>query len=228
MFFAVLALWLAVRAMELRRGRDWVLTAIAIGLAISSRYIFATLVGPYVVAAALSVRWTRHGRLIEDPDPRDPRSAGCTVRRSAHLRPVVAVRPPRGPQLPDRRQRPSGADGLSPIGNFLWYVAPSRRRSSDGRSLPSRRSACRPRAEPSEARGRPRRVRRLLPRRRQRFAAPLGPLHHPAGPGRRHLCGGGGAGDGVRRGRSRQPIGSTGARRVDRRWRGPAAIRPRG
>ena len=123
MFFAVLALWLAVRAMELRRGRDWVLTAIAIGLAISSRYIFATLVVPYVVAAVQSVRWTRRGPLMEGSWIRTIRGplAGLFVVPLAFAltSPFVIIKVRSFPI--DGSVHP-GADGLSPIGNFLWYV----------------------------------------------------------------------------------------------------------
>ena len=123
MFFAVLALWLAVRAMERGRGRDWVLTAIAIGLAISSRYIFATLVAPYVVAAVLSVRWTRRGTLVEGSRLRalvGPLAALLVVPIAFALTSPFVVLEVRSFPI-DGSVHP-GADGLSPIGNLLWYI----------------------------------------------------------------------------------------------------------
>jgi len=53
LFFAIIALWLILRAMEVGRFRAWALAAAAIGLAVSSRYFFATLIVPYGVAAWL-------------------------------------------------------------------------------------------------------------------------------------------------------------------------------
>jgi hypothetical protein len=123
MFFALLALWLTVRAMELRRRRDWVLAAIAIGLAISSRYIFATLVAPYLVAAVLSVRSTGHERLGEGHGP------GPTLVPFLSLLVVPLTFVITSPfvllevrQIPIDGSVHPGADGLSPVGNLLWYV----------------------------------------------------------------------------------------------------------
>jgi Dolichyl-phosphate-mannose-protein mannosyltransferase len=123
MFFAILAVWLAVRAMDMRRRRDWVLAAIAIGLAISSRYIFAALVVPYIVAATLSVRSTRHVRVVEGRSPRQvlaPFLALFFVPLTFVITSPFVLLEVR--QLPIDGSVHPGADGLSPIGNLLWYV----------------------------------------------------------------------------------------------------------
>jgi 4-amino-4-deoxy-L-arabinose transferase-like glycosyltransferase len=123
MFFAVVALWLAVRAMELRRRRDWVLAAIAIGLAISSRYIFATLIGPYLVAAVLSARSTGHERVVGGSSPRlslTPFLALLVVPLTFVITSPFVLLEVR--QVPIDGSVHPGADGLSPIGNLLWYV----------------------------------------------------------------------------------------------------------
>jgi hypothetical protein len=122
LFFAVLAVWLAVRAMDLRRGRDWVMVAIAIGLAISSRYIFATLVAPYLVAAVLSTVATRRDRTEGSSPLRTlaPYLALFVIPLAFAVTSPFMVLEVR--QLPIDPSYHPGADGLSPIGNLLWYV----------------------------------------------------------------------------------------------------------
>ncbi len=123
LFFAVLSLWLALRAMELRRGRDWALVAIAIGLAISSRYIFATLIVPYVVAAALTVLSIRRERVPEGDSRRltmAPFLAALVIPLTFALTSPFMVLEVR--QLPIDSSVHPGADGLSPVGNLLWYM----------------------------------------------------------------------------------------------------------
>jgi 4-amino-4-deoxy-L-arabinose transferase-like glycosyltransferase len=128
LFFAILALWLIVRALEGGRVRDWALAAVAIGLAVSSRYFFATLVVPYLVAAWL---WLRL--------PPDPGTAPAGSRRrwqvpagALLLAPVTFLvtspyvlldfrRAIADIQHEARTVHP-GADGLSPLGNLLWYL----------------------------------------------------------------------------------------------------------
>jgi len=128
MFFALIALWLAIRAMEDRRSRDWYLSAIAIGLAISTRYFYASLVVPYCVAAWL---WFRSRR--DSP-------TALKGSRPAWAVPIVALlfapatflitspfvlldlhRVVADLRFEARAVHP-GADGLTPIGNLAWYV----------------------------------------------------------------------------------------------------------
>ena len=123
LFFAVVALWLVVRAMETERRRDWVLTAIAIGLAISSRYIFATLIAPYLVAAVLSAHSTRKVGAAEG----SWRRSILALLLAAFVVPLTFV--VTSPfvllelrQLPIDSSVHPGADGLSPIGNLFWYL----------------------------------------------------------------------------------------------------------
>lgn len=123
MFFAVLSLWLALRAMELRRGRDWALVAIAIGLAISSRYIFATLIVPYLVAAGLTVLSIRGEGDLKGSSRRPtlaPFLAVLVVPLTFALTSPFMLLEVR--QLPIDSSIHPGADGLSPIGNLLWYI----------------------------------------------------------------------------------------------------------
>lgn len=123
MFFAVVALWLVFRAMDAGRRRDWVLTAAAIGLAISSRYIFATLIAPYLVAVVLSVRPTRTAGVVEGSWPRSiiaPLLAVLVIPITFVLTSPFVLLEVR--QLPIDGSVHPGADGLSPIGNLLWYI----------------------------------------------------------------------------------------------------------
>jgi hypothetical protein len=113
--------------MELRRRRDWVLAAIAIGLAISSRYIFATLVVPYLVAAAVSVAVTRRESDVEGSSPRPTFAPFLTPLLALLVVPLTfAITSPF--VLLEVRQFPvdgsvhPGADGLSKVGNLLWYI----------------------------------------------------------------------------------------------------------
>ena len=128
LFFALLTLWLATRAMELRRPRDWVLAAIAIGLAISSRYFFAILVVPYLVAAAAAVRSMRND---SGPDGTSMRSIAVPFLALFAVPLTVVITSPfllldldtviLNIRNENRAVHP-GADGLSPIGNLIWYV----------------------------------------------------------------------------------------------------------
>ena len=134
MFFALLTLWLVVRAMETRRGRDWVVAAIAIGLAISSRYFFAILIVPYLVAAALSLSSARHELIATGSSRRAtfvPFLGLLAVPLTVFVTsPFLVLDLPKvivDLQAENGSVHP-GADGLSPVGNLLWYigtVAPS-------------------------------------------------------------------------------------------------------
>ena len=208
LFFALLALWLASRAMELRRPRDWVFAAIAIGLAISSRYFFAILIVPYLVAAVAAVRSMRNE---SGPEGTSVRSVAEPFVALFAVPLTVVITSPfllldfhtviLNLQNENRTVHP-GADGLSPIGNVLWYIGtvspatfgwPDPGRVGD---RPRRR-----RAEPAPGDDGPRGLRRVVPHRGQRITAPLGPLHHPVGPDRRNLHCRRGPGDRIRCGR---------------------------
>jgi hypothetical protein len=127
LFFALIALWLILRATERGRTRDWGFAAIAIGLAISSRYFFAMLVVPYGVAAMVSLR----------PSPPTGSIGGwlrawSTPALALFLVPVaffatspfvlLDLRNAITGILAEAGGVHPGADGLSPIGNFAWYV----------------------------------------------------------------------------------------------------------
>jgi hypothetical protein len=127
LFFALVALWLILRATERGRSRDWGFAAIAIGLAISSRYFFAMLVAPYGVAAWLSLRSSLQGRNIQGW-LRACRAPGLAL----FLVPVAffATSPfvvldfdnAVTGILAEAGGVHPGADGLSPLGNLAWYV----------------------------------------------------------------------------------------------------------
>jgi 4-amino-4-deoxy-L-arabinose transferase-like glycosyltransferase len=121
LFFALIAVWLSVRAMEGDRSRDWVVAAVAIGLAIASRYFYAVLVVPYVVAAWFWLPAGDRGRrwpvplfaLLAAPVAFVIVSPFVVLDLHSALAQIFfeagdGVHP--------------GADGLSPIGNLLWYV----------------------------------------------------------------------------------------------------------
>jgi Dolichyl-phosphate-mannose-protein mannosyltransferase len=128
-FFALVAIWLALRAMDGGRFRDWALAAIAIGLAVSTRYFYAALVVPYGVAALL---WLRSSRTRSD-SPEKPGRAWAVPILSvlfaplafAIASPFVLLDLPRVIADLHREARSvhPGADGLTPIGNLVWYVA---------------------------------------------------------------------------------------------------------
>ena len=194
MFFAVLALWLTVRALDLRRGRDWAIAAVAIGLAISSRYFFVTLAIPYLVAAVLAVRSARHEDDLHGSSARSLLAPFVALLAApvtfAITSPYVfldARRALSDLRTENRAVHP-GADGLSPIGNFLWYtttVAPSiiglavLAVAAVGLVVVARRH---PRATATLIS-----FVGFLPRGGERLAPPLEPVHHPADPDHRHL-----------------------------------------
>jgi hypothetical protein len=128
LFFALIALWLTLRAMDGERTRNWVLSAFAIGLAISTRYFYAALVVPYCVAAWLWYRSARDGR---ETRTRSRRSwAIPLVALPMAVVGFVITTPFAVLDLPkvitDLRGEAAsahpGADGLTPIGNLAWYV----------------------------------------------------------------------------------------------------------
>ena len=127
-FFALVAVWLALRAMDRGRFRDWALAAIAIGLAVSTRYFYVALVVPYGVAAVL---WLRSSR-VHAPSRQESRRAWTvpiaallfTPATFAIASPFVLLDLPRvvtDLQF-EARSEHAGADGLTPIGNVAWYV----------------------------------------------------------------------------------------------------------
>jgi Dolichyl-phosphate-mannose-protein mannosyltransferase len=128
-FFALVAVWLALRAMDDGRFRDWALAAVVIGLAISTRYFYAALVVPYGVAALL---WLRSSRARPDPRlrPRRPWAVPivallATPAAFAITSPFVVVHLPRvlAALRADAVSAHPGADGLTPVGNAIWYVS---------------------------------------------------------------------------------------------------------
>jgi 4-amino-4-deoxy-L-arabinose transferase-like glycosyltransferase len=129
LFFALIAVWLMLRAAERGRFIDWALPAIAIGLALSTRYFFAALIAPYAVAALLWVR--AQPRVIGDrwwstEAARRPALALLLAPVTFALTsPFVFLDLPRSlvSILAEGGGSHPGADGLTPIGNLNWYVA---------------------------------------------------------------------------------------------------------
>jgi 4-amino-4-deoxy-L-arabinose transferase-like glycosyltransferase len=128
LFFVLIALWLIHRAMEVGRFEAWVVAAAAIGLAISSRYFFATLIVPYGLAAWL---WQRHSPARTEIS--SPLRGRWVVPAAAFIAtpltfmvtsPFVILdlhKAVADIRFEARGVHP-GADGLSPIGNLLWYL----------------------------------------------------------------------------------------------------------
>jgi hypothetical protein len=127
-FFAVLSVWLILRAVDRKRGIDWALAAIAIGLATSTRYFFVTLAVPYAVAAWLTWRAHREAAAGADVAP----NPALVAVRAAVLAPVafaltspfalIDFRRTLANLRTESRTVHPGADGLSPMGNLDWYL----------------------------------------------------------------------------------------------------------
>jgi hypothetical protein len=127
-FYALLALWMSMRAVDRGRFRDWALAAAAIGLALSTRWFFAVLIVPYGVAALF---WLRSTRIVDVPGMRLRTTATKPVlgfflapMAFALTSPFVLLSPARvlaDLRLENRSTHP-GADGLSPLGNLAWYL----------------------------------------------------------------------------------------------------------
>jgi len=196
LFFAIIALWLILRAMEVGRFRAWALAAAAIGLAVSSRYFFATLIVPYGVAA-----WLWLGASPGRPRiPKELRSRWMVPTGAVLLAPVAFLvtspfvlldlgRSVADIQHEARTVHP-GADGLSPIGNLLWYlgdIVPAT--FSPGTHPAGDRRRHRPLAPQWASLGGARGIRGQLSRGCERLSAPLGSIRDPAGPHRRHRRG---------------------------------------
>jgi 4-amino-4-deoxy-L-arabinose transferase-like glycosyltransferase len=128
-FFALIALWLAIRAMAGGRFREWALAAGAIGLAVSTRWFYVLLVVPYAVAAFQWWRWK--GSTAARPSGR-MRPSWIAPVGAIVVAPVafLATSPSLLPHLRraiadirvEARTVQPGADGLSPAGNLQWYV----------------------------------------------------------------------------------------------------------
>ena len=124
LFFATIALWLLLRAMDRGRWRDWILAAIVVGLAVATRYFYATLVVPYVVAAVL---WLREPAAPDEPrrHGRVPLLSSLAVPFAFVLTsPFVLLRVPQVVEdlLFEARGDHPGADGLSFTGNVAYYL----------------------------------------------------------------------------------------------------------
>ncbi len=128
LFFGLVALWLILRAMERGRTRDWFYAAIAIGLALSSRYFLASLVVPYAVGAWIWLR-SRPARPVTG---NGSNSARYVPIAALALVPVTfAITSPfvfldfgrvvKNLKVEARTVHP-GADGLTPLGNLVWYL----------------------------------------------------------------------------------------------------------
>jgi len=127
-FFALMTLWLILRATEGARRWDWALAAVAIGLAVSTRYFFVTLVVPYAMAVWL---WYRSRRAQAHTDA--PRAAtAVSPIRSIWLAPLafaatspfffIRFQHALADLHREARTVHPGFDGLSPLGNLAWYL----------------------------------------------------------------------------------------------------------
>jgi hypothetical protein len=124
LFFAMLALWACLRVLEDPSARRFIAAGAAIGLAVASRYFLAALLAP-LSGASLCVlrRAQRQGRLV---------SAVLSVLAGFAAAPAAfaAVSPYFFLDFPEAlsslrgeaRTSHPGADGLSPVGNLVFYA----------------------------------------------------------------------------------------------------------
>ena len=125
LFFALLGLWLSLRFYERPTARYRLLAGVSIGLAVSSRYFLAAFTLPLLAAEAAHL-WPRRA---------EPRAWGGALLGAALGTVAVALgfalSTPfffldSATALADLTQESRnvhlGADGLSPLQNFAWYV----------------------------------------------------------------------------------------------------------
>jgi hypothetical protein len=122
-FWALLALLLLVEAAESGSRSRLVLAGAAAGLAVASRYLLAALLGPLALVGVL--------RVVRAPDPVArrrailPGVAALLLVPAAFLLATPYFLPEMGAVLHDlggeARLSHPGADGLSPLGNLLFY-----------------------------------------------------------------------------------------------------------
>jgi predicted membrane-bound mannosyltransferase len=118
-FFALLALLLIVRLLDRARMRDFVLAGVVLGFGVSSRYFLVTLLAPLVVAGAIAIRRHVPGASVR----------GIAAGVGAAVATFVITTPyflldwsTARASLANENTSNLGHDGLSPIGNFRWYL----------------------------------------------------------------------------------------------------------
>jgi hypothetical protein len=123
-FFGLLALWLCLRAFDQPTLRNHALAGIAIGLSISSRYFMVMLL-PFLILLDVVLMRRRPAVL---PGERLVAAAllGCLVAliTFALTSPYVFldVHDVMVNLRKEARSIHLGADGLTPVGNYLWYI----------------------------------------------------------------------------------------------------------
>ena len=130
MCWALATVWLVLRGIERPGRRDWIFAALTLGLAVASRYFFAFLAPVYLLGLWLRSRPSR-GAVDGATGSRPGRwwllgFAGLALAAAtfALTSPYVLLDIPR--TIASFRGEAStvhpGADGLSPVGNLVWYV----------------------------------------------------------------------------------------------------------
>jgi hypothetical protein len=128
MFFALSSIWLILRAGERADITSWAIAAISVGVAMSTRYFFATLMIPYAIGLWIWWTKTRGREALSSVRSRAtvPLLGTFTLAPLAFAltspfffidlhRAIANLRH-------EARTIHPGADGLSPIANFGWYL----------------------------------------------------------------------------------------------------------
>jgi hypothetical protein len=123
-FFGLLSLWLCLRAYDRPTIWSWILAGLAIGLSVSTRYFMVVLI-PFMLVLSLATSWKRSGS-VHRWQVVVMSFAGLAAVAIAFVISTpyffldfdTALMNIRG----EARTTHLGADGLSPTGNFLWYL----------------------------------------------------------------------------------------------------------
>jgi hypothetical protein len=124
LFFAMLALWTCLRVLEDPSARRFIVAGVAIGLAVASRYFLAALLAPLLGTSLALLQRAR----------REHRVASAVLRMLAGFAAVPVAFAAASPYFlldletalsslrGEARTSHPGADGLSPVGNLIFYA----------------------------------------------------------------------------------------------------------
>ncbi len=133
-FWSLLSIWLCLSWYEAPSYRRLLLTCIAMGMAIATRYFMVALIPVFLVANVLIAlgrleSWSRRvTRFVITALFGGAVIVGAFVIATPFL--VLDFRTALTNILGEARSSHLGADGLSPIGNFWWYVSDAIPRST--------------------------------------------------------------------------------------------------
>ena len=125
-FFAMLALWLCLRVLDAPSLRNQVLAGAALGLAVATRYFLALLAFVLVAADAIVLWRGWRARVVLGPNLRSA-AAGLAAIGLAFALATPYFFLDHQTTLRNLANEASsthpGADGLSPLGNLMWYLS---------------------------------------------------------------------------------------------------------